>query len=199
MKIKKIVDICQKRGVLYLYNNGGEQWLSDGMALYPLYGAPAFSTEALATAYDIQDKTVDKMAMRYFVELPTAFDFGDVADGEHEASRWKFSINYNGQQLIPYALNDNRGVAFVNAKYLEPITDRDRPVLFERYTEAGQLYFAAKEGLLLTAIILPEDIICKDFVDSVGWLAERCSQTLDERMIHQTKEGDAPDGQMRMG
>ena len=47
MKIKKIIDLCKKRGIFRLYAGESVQWISDGCALYPLYNLPEFDEETL--------------------------------------------------------------------------------------------------------------------------------------------------------
>ena len=47
MKIKKLIDLCKKRGCFYLFEDERVQWLSDGVALYPLYNVPEFDEETL--------------------------------------------------------------------------------------------------------------------------------------------------------
>lgn len=56
MEIKKIINFCKKRGVLYLFDGDGCQWISDGIAVYPLFNLPIFDEESILKAYDISGK-----------------------------------------------------------------------------------------------------------------------------------------------
>ena len=61
MKIKKLIDLCKKRGCFYLFEDERVQWLSDGVALYPLYNVPEFDEETLCRTFDITEKQQEKI------------------------------------------------------------------------------------------------------------------------------------------
>lgn len=46
MKIKKAFDICKKNKVISIFSNEkGEQWLSDGYVVYPIFGLPELNED----------------------------------------------------------------------------------------------------------------------------------------------------------
>ena len=61
MKIKKIIDVCKKRKRIHLFYIGQTQWISDGVAAFPLIGCPEFDKESLCRTFDIAEKTADKI------------------------------------------------------------------------------------------------------------------------------------------
>ncbi len=74
----------------------------------------------------------------------------------------------------------SQGIAFVDKKYFAPFTDMDEAYLrvFERYTKDGDLYFAVKNGFELVGIILPTNVIEKDFVEDMESMAKACRLAL---------------------
>ena len=84
MKIKKIVDLCKKRGYFYLFTTeGGEQWLSDGVGAYPLGDVPSLDEDTLCVLFDIPEKAREKMVFRV-QQAPSGFCFDDVVPGEEK-------------------------------------------------------------------------------------------------------------------
>ena len=178
MKIKKIVDLCKKSGRCVFYNTDEGQWLSDGGAAYPLMNLPDFDSMSFCQTYDINDKAAEKIVFKQITGLPEGISFADTNEGEEISVRGKIAIFAGGKKLIPY--QTSTGIAFVDQKYLAPLADIEDNLLelYERYTKSGQLYFAAKTGLLLVAVIFPVNIVEKQFVGLLKDLTKRCEAAL---------------------
>ena len=178
MKIKKIVDLCKANGKLILYKTDKGQWISDGGAAYPLLNLPDFDCESFCRTYDINDKTAEKMVFKTRYEFPTRISFEDWLDEERISTRGKISVFASGVKMIPYVTS--AGIAFVDSKYLNPLMDikDDMLELYERYTEDGNLYFAAKAGLVLVGVIMPINTINKQFVQTIQELSKGCTAAL---------------------
>ena len=95
------------------------------------------------------------------------------------SNRGKISIFSSGIKMIPYETSD--GIAFVDSKYLAPLQDIEENMLelYERRTSEGELYFAAKTGLMLVGIIMPINAINKQFVSILQDLSRRCNAALN--------------------
>ena len=52
----------------------------------------------------------------------------------------------------------SQGIAFFNAEYLKPVSDCEDLSLYERYTKSGELYLVAKSGMMVEAVVLPENM-----------------------------------------
>lgn len=85
MKVKKAVDICKKRNRIDLYDSDDGQWLSDGLAVYPLFELPEFTEETICLAYDIDIKKAASMQIHRYAELPEGMNFEDAAKDEKQA------------------------------------------------------------------------------------------------------------------
>lgn len=173
MKIKKIVDLCKKRGYFYLFTpDGGEQWLSDNVGAYPLGDVPRLDEDTLCALFDIPDKAREKMVFRVDVP-PTSLCFDDVMPGEVLCEQGALLLGEGKHGVIPY--KTQQGIQFIDRTHMEPLEGCGQLEVYERTSTAGTTYFAVKRGLTLVAVILPYDIINEPFVESLRTLAELCT------------------------
>ena len=186
MKVKKIVDICKKTGILYLYIAEGMQYISDSKAIYPLYDMPDFSTDTLCKAYDIDDKKAEKMLISTCFGLPEGVCLKDVIDAEEMPEGTKVRLNIHGMELLP--LITSHGVEFVNTKYLSPLGNNDEIEFYERTTTKGETYFAVKRGLILLCAITPEKIVTEDFTEELKTLTRMCEIAAENMKSQENKD-----------
>ena len=178
MKMRKVIDLCKAAGELRLYEHEGVQWISDGWALYPLWGMPALTPEGLCTAYDIPDKKWEKIQFVYDpTGIPKAIDTADIADGEKKAIRAPLWIRWGGMSLVPFAVST--GVVWLDAAYLTPFEKDDRLELYERRSPDGRLYFAVKVGFELVGILFPAALPHKELTVDLEILAKQCRLSLE--------------------
>lgn len=177
MEIKKIINFCKKRGALYLFDGDGVQWISDGVAVYPLFNLPIFDEESILKAYDISGKKAEKLFMKRDDHLPAAYDFSDECKGE--------AVCEVGDVIFgdALAISTSTGMMFIERKYLSPFRDMEDDMLYiyERMTPEGQTYFAIKIGFSLVGIVQPYDCINEAFVDKLGKYYERCLVALENK------------------
>ena len=170
MKIEKIINLCKRCGHIRILKNEGVQWITDGAAVYPLFGCPEFDETSFCSAYDISDEKTQIT----FEKLPRCFDFGDNIEKETECERGSAIFG----ALVP--ITTSHGIEFIKSKYLAPFADSDDNMLriYERTNAAGMTYFAIKDGLMLVGLIMPYDCIDENFVKRLKDLAEQCEITL---------------------
>lgn len=193
MKMRKVIDLCKSSRMLRLYEHEGAQWISDGYALYPLWGMPTFTPDGLKSAYDITDEQWDKFTVTHNEGVPQNINTEDIDDGEVAAVRAPLWVHYAGMSLVPYKVST--GVAWVDAAYLTPFEKTERLELYERRMPSGLLYFAAKVGFELVGILMPALLPNKELTEHLEVLARLCRTALDNE-----PDGvgdDAPD-QMEM-
>lgn len=174
MKIEKIINLCKRRGTLNIYENEGAQWITDGCALYPLFGLPLFDEDSICAAYDITGETAEKMNITFNKKMPSTLDYSDDAENETECARGAAIFG----ALVP--ITTSHGIEFIQSKYLSPFADSDDNMLriYERRNAEGMTYFAVKDGLMLVGLIMPYDCIDEAFVKRLKDLAEQCEITL---------------------
>lgn len=157
MKIKSIAAICKKTKcamILIHYSSAGTvtQYISDGVALYPVYDLPMLDEESVLTIFDVPEKQRENWNTRC-VE-PDGFHLEDTDTGEYFMEEMGLSFVLNGVSLKPFRAKDS--VLFVNNKYLAPFSDvRDIVQFFERRLDNGQPYVVAKAGFLMQSVIMP--------------------------------------------
>lgn len=175
MKIKKIVTLIKDSKCLTIYDGKDCQWLSDGVScLYPVFKNTEVSPEFFC---DVHDLDTQKLTIRNLA-LPICFNYADVCENEKQISKCKIELVYNGKHLIAYATSE--GISFVEKKYFAPFTDLDESYLTvnERYTNTGMMYFAIKNGMNLVGILLPKQVITKEFVEDVTAMSTACTIAL---------------------
>lgn len=191
MKIRKIIDICKKNGNIIIFESGKEQWISDGAAVFPMFNLPQFDEDSLCRTYDITDKQAAKIHFRHEYTMPAAYDFKDCTEDENVVMRGPMCLSDAGRGIIPYMTS--QGVAFIDAKYLQPLSDIEDSMLnlYERHTKSGQIYFAAKSGFMLVGIILPVDAINDQFVERLKQLTQQCEIALFNKKSAAKREAEA--------
>jgi hypothetical protein len=94
MKIKKAFDICKKNKVISIFGNEkGEQWLSDGYAVYSIFGLPELNEDYICKLYDINDAQRDKIRFTISQTKPL-IDVEDCSADETLAEMWDISALY---------------------------------------------------------------------------------------------------------
>lgn len=147
MKIKAIASICKANKSLILYEGRECQWISDGAAMFPLFGLPKMTKEHIFTMFDIPEDKRDGYYFDSRENLPLLC-FEDTDNAERLLDRATLSVCARGRVLEP--LKTSLGIAFINEKYLTPFGDcADGFELYERVTPSGQVYIAVKEGFIL--------------------------------------------------
>ena len=177
MEIKKIINFCKKRGALYLFDGEETQWISDGIAVYPLFNLPIFDEESILKAYDISGKKAEKLFIKRDSHLPERLDFSDNCK---EELMCEIGDVIFGDAL---AISTSTGMMFIDRKYLSPFRDMQDDMLYvyERMTPDGNTYFAIKIGFSLVAIVSPYDCINEAFVGKLGKYYEQCMVALENK------------------
>lgn len=181
MKIKKIINLCKSSRSLTIYTDLATdmQWLSDGQALFPLYGLPLFDIDSFCNTYDINDNLKSKMNMRILEELPAGFDFNDSNNFETEVEKMPMSLNYADFNVL--ALKTETGIKFIERKYLSLFSDycNSDLTIFERTGNAGHDYIVVKNGFNIIGIILPVELLNRSFLDEAKTFVTQLEMTLD--------------------
>jgi len=114
-------------------------------------------------------------------ELPKIVDFRDVVECENALETADIEIGFSGTLLLP--LHTSQGIRFIDKAYLRPLADCDEDMLmfYERQTEDGDLYIAAKVGMILAATIAPFDVVNEKFVEKLREITKDCAITLSHK------------------
>lgn len=190
MKLKKVAAICTQSGMFNLFDladKNGEvscQWLGDGYAAYPIVGMPYMGTENLCAMFDIPEKKQEKLIFRHD-KAPDNINWKDADPLEYSLGSPKLCVRWEGRELLP--LRTSAGITFIQEKYLAPLDNLDYMSLYERKSKGGGLYIAAKIGMMIQAVIMPMDVINRDFVDSMEELTALCLTALRKKDLMQAE------------
>ena len=136
MKIKSLAAICKRRKNIVLFHDGSDQqYISDGNAVYPVFGLPELNTDYVLTIFDVPEKDRDKYITRE-TTLPDGINLSDDDYSERAVISIPISIAYGGTPLRP--LKTTGGIVYIDSRYLSPLADMlDVLELYERRTTAG--------------------------------------------------------------
>ena len=171
LKIKKIVDMFAKGKHIRLYDVEPMQWISDGAAFYPLEGVPRFNEFTLRKTYDIDDKVLILTENA----LPEALCFEDASVEENVVLPDKIQLQPHGEATTSFRTQN--GVTFVKSRYMDKISANEDTMIYERVSRDGYIYLAAKEGMLVKALILPMICPSKDYISDAEELVQVLRQT----------------------
>ena len=183
MKINKIAGICKRAGMIRLYdeNTGDMQWCGTDAAIYPLYSLPVLDGDTVGPVMNFSDKELKNIVVEH-VRIPLRYDVNDTAEGEKYIGEPIFRFVIGSNVYNAYQRPGTLGVLFINAAYLKPLLGgEDAP---ELYLRSGNSftggYIAAKQGLMLAAIIEPElDILSASLVKNVLAFANAVHSEID--------------------
>lgn len=169
MKIKKIAAQVKEKGraeLMDVTDSDGvvRQWLSTGVACYPVDGMPYLRPEHLPAVLDLSAKQEDEIRIAT-VEKPESIDLRDVIKGETKAEGAGFAIYVAGRKALPLMV---RGVTyFVDAELLIPILAEYKDVDLWLRQDSGLTYFAVKVGLMIVGVVFPMTRM-QALVDEIG-------------------------------
>lgn len=189
MKIKKIVDMCRREGMVkILVDDSGVQWLSNGYACYPLHDVPTLTEDQFYTIFDFSPKQ-RKETVFTRTEFPASICNNDIHPTDLHCDRLKQNIPFGSRLLVPFSTPS--GIKFFDEEYLSPLVgETDKVEVFERISKDGDPYFAVKVGMFLRAIIMPFNAINKSFVDNIGEIYSLCKNALINKEADQIRAFD---------
>ena len=175
MKIKAVGALCAKVKQIVLLDDGGELWISDGTASYRLPDSlKAIGESAVTAIFDIPpEKAAD-----YYIRRKDMAELWETEDtdpsGDAELSfDLDCRICYNGTDYLPMSTSDGK-TYLIRTRYVKPLEDAEQIRFTLRHTNQGEgrPYIAAKDGMFLTAIIMPEDSGKEKGTWISGWTGE---------------------------
>lgn len=184
MKINKIAGLCKRANLIKLYDepDGSDvQWCGTDAVIYPLYSLPVLDSDNVGPVMNFSDKELKNIVVEH-VRIPLRYDVSDTAEGERYIGEPIFRFVIGSNVYNAYQRPGTLGVLFINAAYLKPLLGgEDAP---ELYLRSGNSftggYIAAKQGLMLAAIIEPElDILSASLVKNVLAFANAVHSELD--------------------
>ncbi len=170
MKIKKIAAICKpwKRVDLITKSEGrtiDAQYIKAGAGIYPVRGLPAINPEQLLTLFDIPENKRDDWTAERLPPDPDRYNLADMDEHERPVYMIPFEFRWGETEYQP--VKTSRGVLLIPAELFGPLElGTGMFDLFERENSFGELYLAAKVGMILQGLIFPQDILTEHFMEA---------------------------------
>lgn len=192
MKIKDVATICKKNKVAILFESRREdtveQCVSDGGAVYKLFGLPYLDASNLLTIFDVPEKNRPKWTVLNRA-LPAEINMTDFCENEFPIDERDAypQIVHAERVLKPLRISD--GIMFIQTKYLKPVSDeQDFQRFFERKTASGISYIVVKTGLIVQAAIMPMSMPKGNFADSLEGLADQIRLAAEREKVRKQAE-----------
>lgn len=171
--------------------NNGEQWISNGMALYNI-GNTEF--DAVNIKPILPNAKGEWQVESNYTYTYSELEFEDIANYEEPCNRLpETEIIHNFRNYIPFIL-PNREVMFIDKKYLKPFSYETNGEIgfYARKSRVCGDYLAVKEGMILKGIVLPVKLVEKDkdthFYRNLETLYEACTLKYYSSTSEDTKE-----------
>ncbi len=168
MKLKPIERICKNAGHLHLWDeapkeaiDGAEleprQWMSDGVAAYPLDGLPYLDEESVCAIFDVDAKKRDKLVISHKPSLPDGVDFTDLHQDDSPLEPLNFQMSLGGDELCLFRDKDG-ALMVIKSVYRKPFDAWKECECYNRIDRSGKPYVAVIHGCVLRGIIYPYKI-----------------------------------------
>jgi hypothetical protein len=188
MKLKKIASLLSRNKCLIIFTSDeGEQWLSDGAAMYSISGMPHMTPDIVLRIFDVPPDKQAKWHTRES-EMPTAIDFADTIDDEQIIEPLSISVEYRGESFLLFP--DGRNIYSFNREYLKPLLDNpDYLSFYKRKTENGGFVLALKVGLELKAVIMPKTLHeTEEYTKTIKQIADLYKSMSRDRVVNAASE-----------
>lgn len=162
MDKSKIYSIFKKRNQIYLYNTyrtdgydetlPSTQWISDGLAMYPLYGLPQFNEDTIKNLLGIPDNKQDG-AFVTICDMPYPDILESFNEYDTDLKLLQFSIN-EMSLLMPNEKNAEPECFFVRGKYIKPVCSSDE-ITFTYRRKYNCDWILVHEGMIIHAVLIP--------------------------------------------
>jgi hypothetical protein len=130
------------------------QWISDGVACYPLDGLPYLDESSICAIFDIDSKKLAKMTVTHQPSLPEGMDFTDRHREDDPLEQLDLQMSLGGNAL--YLFRDGAGaLVMIKAAYCKPFEAWDECECYKRVDSAGRPYVAVMSGCILRGLIYP--------------------------------------------
>ncbi len=186
MILKNLAALCRKnkRILLYYDESHDVQWAGYGGGFYPMYGIPRVTEEQAMILFDVPE---DKRRAVHSTEgnFLSKYDLDDSAADNRVTQH---QISFGTEEGVLYPVTTSAGIAFYDADAFRPIQDAASKItLCERYTEDGDLYLVAMNGMMVEGVILPTWVNVPCLLNR---LAEICGELEAEMAVKKKKEDE---------
>ncbi len=196
MKLKQIEKICKTSSRIVLYDEVREmdvdelpgegelprQWMSDGVAAYPLDGLPYLDEEAVCAIFDVDAKKRDKMTISHKMTLPESVDFSDLHAGDSPLEPLNFKMALGSDELCLFRDKDG-ALMVIKEVYRKPFDAWKECECYKRIDSGGKPYVAVIHGCVLRGVIYPYKI-GDTLVETLGAVYNAAGVAAEQEQMH---------------
>ncbi len=203
MKLKKLFSLLkEKKRVIILekqmHSGVVLQYLSDGVAAYPIFGLPRLRKESLLRLMDVEESEWNKWHVSILDVAKTKLSLSDTDEREERIFGCAYPIETTEGTVLCFS-TENNGILFLNEKYLGPISDTVEKEFYRR-KHGDMEYIVVKHGLMLDAAIMPMQMICEAFVDTwreflARCVAEQIRKIIPRSSLIESSDEEKPEGE----
>lgn len=175
MKLSKIGALCRavKRFIIYRTRRG-EQWLSDGYAIFPLRDMPRLEPDNVFLIFDVPEEKRGKMLFDEKDELPCGLDLSEDTEDKFPLHPVPMAIGYRGAVLYPYFVGSR--IIFIDKKSLDCFENGIE--LFERKFTDGRSYIVVKKGFFIEGALMAAEVACAELADNLSDMGEAVARQI---------------------
>lgn len=171
MKISKIAKLCKETKTVITHQTPDGLWLGNGRAVYLLPAFVYLENDGIALAFGISEEKRKKYL--FITAQMEAFNLQDIDEAETLCERMNFLFHDREKVIQPW--QTEKGILFMDSSLLEPLKNKSEMLrIYLRRTEKGEPYFAAKIGMELYGIIMPYEMVSKQFLEKVELFSALC-------------------------
>ncbi len=154
MKLKAIASIFKRYKFLRIwYMPNGEQWITNGEAIYSMEGMPTLTPAAVLKIFDVPE---DKQAEWNCEVEPMPAEFCEIC-GDYRTLKLPLEpkatkVQYNG--ITNLLLSGENEIVSINERYTKPLDDMDYLRYFKCNLQSGYVVILY-DGLSVIAAIMP--------------------------------------------
>lgn len=189
MQIKQIAKLVKRTGHLLLWTDAERdtQWICNGYGAWPLYGFPFLDSDSVLAVLDFTEKDREKIIVTEKAP-PEGVCLEDETE-EQECPPTVLSVCYGGEFVLP--VETPEGLLLVDPDLLRPMRDVHPLTLHARKTPDGEVYLAAKGGMLLHGILWPKNLQAYGALpDLLGRVAAGLTESIIRAAEKRPDDGD---------
>lgn len=154
MKFNKILKLCKdvQRVILINDENNNMQYLSDGYAMYPMFGLPKMTMDNIQNLMGLSDRQRNNWAFTEKNEIEEIY-IADTDLNEEIINSLPIILNTNGNHLYTYT--SSVGLILINKKYIDALSCAGDVELYLRINKNNKPLIICKSGLLNYGAIMP--------------------------------------------
>lgn len=162
MKLSVIQRLCKAEKHISIIRDEAmkRQWIGTSKALFPVYGLGELDEQTIMTIFDIEEE--DREAYNVVI-ADTEYNpdqYADNTEHDRQIQLPSYAIATSAGNVLPIVTD--KGIRFLRESVIKAIKKDGYSGIFARTNRRGEIFFVVTDGLMLSAILSPEDRLIND-------------------------------------